>query len=162
MGKSVEGRCAALLAAILACALALPAAAQAIAPAADLRAEARAAQRSGAPLVIFFSEPGCPYCARARRDHLVPLAGDPASRGRLTLVEVDVRSTAPLIGFSGERTTHAAFAAQSAVKWVPTLMFVGPDGAALAEPLIGLTVPDLYEGQIERRLEQAAAKLRVR
>jgi thioredoxin-related protein len=155
-------RFAALLATILTCALALPAAAQVIAPAADLRAEARAAKESGAPLVIFFSEPGCPYCARARRDHLVPLASDPASRGRFKLVEIEIRSTAPLIDFSGARTTHAAFAVQNAIKWVPTLFFVGADGTALADPLIGLTVPDLYQGQLERRLEQAAEKLRVR
>jgi thioredoxin-related protein len=156
-------RCyAALLAAILACVSVLPAAAQAIAPAADLRAEARAAQESGAPLVIFFSEPGCPYCARVRRDHLAPLADDPASRGRFALVEVDIRSSSQLVDFSGERTTHAAFAARSGIRWVPTLTFLDADGKALADPLIGLTVPDLYQGQLERRLEQATEHLRLR
>ena len=160
MRKSGGTKYAALLAAILTCTLSLSAAAQAIARAADLRAEARAAQESGAPLVIFFSESGCPYCARARRDHLAPLANDPASRGRFALVEIDIRSTAPLIAFSGERTTHAAFAVLNAIKWVPTLVFVGADGKALADPLIGLTVPDLYQGQLERRLEQAAEALR--
>jgi thioredoxin-related protein len=151
-----------LLATILACTLALPAAAQAIVRAADLRAEARAAQESGAPLVIFFSEPGCPYCARARRDHLAPLANDPASRGRFALVEVDIRSSSQLVDFSGEGTTHAAFAARSGIRWVPTLMFLGAGGKALADPLVGLTVPDLYQGLLERRLEQATEKLRLR
>ena len=154
-------RCfAALLAAILACVSALPAAAQAIARASDLRAEGRAARDAGAPLVIFFSEPGCPYCARARRDHLAPLANDPASHGRFALVEIDIRSTSQLVDFSGAHSTHAAFALQSGIKWVPTLMFVDAAGKALADPLIGLTVPDLYQGQLERRLEQATAKLR--
>ena len=154
-------RCfAALLAAILTCALVLPVAAQTIARAADLRAEARAAASSGVPLVIFFSEQGCPYCARVRRDHLAPLADDPAWRARFALVEVDIRSPARLIDFSGERSTHAAFAAHSAIRWVPTLVFVGADGKALADPLIGLTVPDLYQAQLERRLEQAAEQLR--
>ena len=164
MKKSGERKYAALLAAILSCALAPPAAAQAAAQpivrAVDLRSEARAAHDAGGPLVIFFSEPGCPYCARARRDHLAPLAIDPGSRGRFSLVEIDIRSPSPLLDFSGLRSTHAAFAAQSAIKWVPTLVFVDAGGKALAEPLVGLTVPDLYGGQLERRLEQAAAKLR--
>lgn len=153
-----------VLLAILSCALALPALAQVIARAADLRSEARAAQDAGAPLVIFFSEQGCPYCERARRDHLAPLAADSASdhpaRARFTLVEVDIRSPSPLVGISGARTTHAAFAAQIGIKWVPTLIFVGADGKQLADPLIGLTVPDLYQGQLERRLELAIEKLR--
>ncbi|MBI3375741.1 MAG: thioredoxin [Betaproteobacteria bacterium] len=149
-----------LLLAILACALAVPASAQAITRAADLRAEAHAAQDAGVPLVIFFSEQHCPYCERARRDHLVPLTADPTAGARLKLVEVDIRSDAPLESFSGTRTTHSAFAAANRVKWVPTLMFAGANGNALAEPLIGLTVPDLYQGLLERRLEQATEKLR--
>lgn len=151
---------ATLLLLILACAPAVPAFAQAIAPASDLRAEARAAQDAGVPLVIFFSEQGCPYCERVRRDHLLPLAADPSARARFRLVEVDIRSDAPLDALSGARTTHSGFAKANAVKWVPTLIFVGASGSALAEPLIGLTVPDLYQGMFERRVERAIENLR--
>lgn len=155
-------RLAATLLAILACAFAVAAAAQAIARAADLRAEARAARGAGIPLVIFFSEQGCPYCERARRDHLAPLAADAATRSGFALVEIDIRSEAPLAGFSGAPTTHSRFAAANRVKWVPTLMFVDASGNALADPLIGLTVPELYQGLLERRVEQAIEKLRGR
>lgn len=149
-----------LLPIILACAFAFPSSAQTIARAADLRAEARAAQDAHVPLVIFFSEQGCPYCERARRDYLAPLAADTAASVRFALVEIDIRSEAPLAAFSGARTTHSRFAAANGVKWVPTLIFVGANGGALADPLIGLGVPDLYQGMLERRLEQANEKLR--
>lgn len=153
---------ATLLLFILACAPAVPASAQAIARAADLRAEARAAQDAGVPLVIFFSEQGCPYCERARRDHLLPLAADPSARSRIRLVEVDIHSDAPLGAFAGARTTHSGFAAANGVKWVPTLIFVGANGSALEEPLIGLAVPELYQGLLERRVERALENMRRR
>ena len=82
------------------------------------------------------------------------------ARARFALVEVDIRGEAPLAAFSGARTTHARFSATSGVKWVPTLIFVDASGNALTDPLIGLTVPDLYQGLLERRLEQAIEKLR--
>jgi len=142
---------------ILACSLAAPAAAQRIAPASDLAREARAAQAAHAPLLVFYTQPDCSYCERARRDYLEPMLADPAQRSRLRVVEVDITSGAPLVDFAGRRTTQAAFAASRRVRVVPTVAFFGAGGKLLAEPLVGLTLPDFYLTYLERRVDRARA-----
>ena len=62
---------------------------------------------------------------------------------------------APLTDFAGRVTTQAAFTGSSHVRVVPTVAFVGAAGAALAEPLVGLTLPDFYLTYLERRIDQA-------
>ncbi len=142
---------------ILACSFAAPAAAQRIAPASDLAREAREAQAAHAPLLVFFTQPDCSYCESARRDYLEPMLADPAQRNRLRVVEVNITSGAPLTDFAGRRTTQAAFAGSSHVRVVPTVAFVGAGGTALAEPLVGLSLPDFYLTYLERRIDQARA-----
>ena len=142
---------------ILACCLAASAAAQRVAPASDLAREARAAQAARAPLLVFYTQPDCAYCERVRHDYIEPMIADPAQRGRLRVVEVDITSSAPLVDFAGHRTTQAAFAASSRVRIVPTIAFLGAGGATLAEPLVGLTLPDFYLTYLERRIDQARA-----
>jgi hypothetical protein len=73
------------------------------------------------------------------------------------MVEVDITSGAPLVDFAGHGTTQAAFARAAHVRLVPTIAFVGAGGKALAEPLIGLTLPDFYLAYLERRIDQARA-----
>lgn len=146
-----------LCAAIVACALAHTAGAQAIDKAQNLAQSAHLAADARMPLLVFFSQPGCPYCDQARRDYLGPMGTDPATR--LRIVEVDITSDAPLVDFSGRRTTHGAFARLQGVQVVPVVGFVGARGEALAERLIGLTVPDFYQFYLDQRIEQARARL---
>ena len=144
---------------ILACALAPAALAQGLRLASNLAEDARAAARGRVPLVIFFSQPGCEYCERARRDYLEPMAAQPAAGDQFRLVEVDITSKAPLVGFDGRKLTHTAFARGQNVRIVPTLAFVGATGEPLAEPLVGLTVPDFYQSYVDLRVEAARARL---
>ncbi len=148
-----------LCATILACALAYTAAAQSIDRAQNLAQSAHHAAGARVPLLVFFSQPGCPYCDEARRDYLEPMGSNPATRSTLRIVEVDITSDAPLVDFSGRHTTHGAFAQLQGVHVVPVVAFVGARGEALAERLIGLTLPDFYQSTLDRRIEQARARL---
>ena len=123
----------------------------------DLAREAREARQEGSPLVVFFSQPGCDYCERARHDYLEPLSADRASHVRL--VEVDVTSSAPLSDFAGAKLSQAEFARAQNVRIVPTLGFYGSGGERLAEPLVGLTVPDFYGDYLDARLAEARKRL---
>ena len=144
---------------ILACGFSATAAAQHIAPAADLAQEARAAQAAHVPLLVFYTQPGCTYCERARRDYLEPMIADPAERDRQRVVEVDVTSSAPLKDFASRKTTQAKFAGSNHVRVVPTIAFVGARGEPLADPLVGLALPDFYSAYLDRRIDQAREKL---
>lgn len=147
---------------ILACTLAPAVSAQGLRLARNLVDEAGAAASGRVPLVIFFSQPGCDYCERARRDYLEPMVARPGADAQLRLVEVDITSKAPLIGFDGRKLTQATFARGQNVRIVPTLAFLGAKGEPLAEPLVGLTLPDFYQSYIDRRVEQARARLAPR
>lgn len=144
---------------ILACALAPAAFAQGLRLARNLAEDAKAAARDRVPLVIFFSQPGCEYCERARRDYLEPMVAQPAANAQFRLVEVDITSKAPLVGFDGRKLTQATFARGQNARIVPMLVFVGANGEPLAQPLVGLTVPDFYQSYIERRVDEARARL---
>jgi len=144
---------------ILACALAPAAWADGLRLASDLAAEAGAASAARVPLIVFFSQPGCDYCERARREYLEPMVAEAGAHAQFRLVEVDITSAAPLADFGGRKLTQAAFAHEHHVHVVPMLAFLGPRGEPLAEPLVGLTLPDFYQAYIDRRLEVARAKL---
>ncbi|HXZ92706.1 MAG TPA: thioredoxin fold domain-containing protein [Burkholderiales bacterium] len=142
---------------ILACALSATAFAQRIPAARDLARAASDAQRAGAPLVVLYTQPDCVYCERAKRDYLEPLLADHAAAPRI--VEVDVTSDAQLTDFSGRSVSQAAFARAQRVRILPTLDFYGPGGERLAQPLVGLTVPDFYLAYVDARLDDARKRL---
>lgn len=126
MRRAVLGFCAA----ILACTLSPPVAAQAIDTAQDLARSAREATAAGVPLLVFFSQPGCPYCDLARQNYLGPMNAVPAARKTVRMVEVDITSESPLVDFGGRATTHRAFALAQKVRFVPVVKFLAARACA--------------------------------
>lgn len=120
----------------------------------DLRAEAALARRGGYPLVILFSREDCRYCEAVRRDHLLPTMAAKTYGGALVVRQVDQDSERPLIDFAGRQTTHAAFAKAEKVKLVPVVAFYGEAGQRLAEPIVGLRLPDFYNVYLEDALQK--------
>ncbi len=126
---------------------------------AQVAAEARAKR---IPVLIAFMQQSCPYCAVARRDHLLPLQSDPQWRNRVLIREVDVDRNTPLRDFSGASTTHRAFARLHEVQKVPTLIVFDADGKSVGSPLVGLLTQDFYQLYIEQAIEGGLNKLRSR
>lgn len=126
---------------------------------AQLAAEARAKR---VPVLIAFMQQSCPYCAIARRDHLLPLQASPQWRERVLIREVETDRSTPLRDFSGAATTHRAFAKKHEVRRVPTLIVFDADGKAVGQPLTGLLTRDFYQLYIEQAIEGGLAKMRAR
>ncbi len=126
---------------------------------AQLAAEARAKR---VPVLIAFMQQSCPYCAIARRDHLLPLQADPQWRERVLIREVQTDRSTPLRDFAGTVTTHRAFARSHDVRKVPTLMVFDADGKPVGPPLTGLLTRDFYQLYIEQAIEGGLAKMRGR
>lgn len=124
---------------------------------AQLAAEARSKR---VPVLIAFMQQSCPYCAVARRDHLLALQRDPQWRDRVLIREIDVDRDTPLRDFSGSTTTHRAFARRFNVRRVPTLIVFDADGVAAAQPLTGLLTEDFYRLHIEQSIEAGLARMR--
>jgi thioredoxin-related protein len=125
----------------------------------ELAAEARARR---VPVLIAFMQQSCPYCAIARRDHLLPLQASPQWRKRVLIREVETDRSTPLRDFAGTATTHRAFAKSHNVRRVPALIVFDADGKAVGQPLTGLLTQDFYQLYIEQAIEAGLAKMRPR
>ncbi len=125
----------------------------------DLAREAESSARDGRALLVLFSQHGCPWCERARREFLLPMSRNAGYRSRIAIVQVDVDSDRKLSDFGGQATTHAAFARATGVRLYPTVMLFGPNGERLAEPLVGFTGSDFYGAHLDERIEVALKKL---
>lgn len=126
----------------------------------DLLADGRLARERKVPMVILFSLPGCPYCEIVRRSQLAPMLRDPRQSARAIIREIDIDSDAPLVGFAGERTTHAQVARGHGVRAAPVVAFWDGTGKPIAEPLRGMLLPDFYSAYLEAALAAAESKLR--
>jgi glutaredoxin len=128
----------------------------------DLAADGRAARESGRIIVVLYGTSDCPYCKKVRDGFLGPMQASAEGAKQVIVREIDVESGRQVIGFDGHPTTHAALGKGRRVKIVPYVVFLGPQGDPLAEPLIGIGSTDLYGGLLERRIEAARGKLAAR
>ena len=128
--------------------------AQGLPDAVNLKAEIEAAVAKGEPLVVMVSLEQCPFCIVARRSYLVPLLkqGQP-------IVQVNMRTSKPLINATGGIATHDALTKTWKIKVVPTLLFLGPGGVEVAERIEGASLPDFYGAYIDERILTGRVKL---
>ena len=137
----------------------LGAAPPALAPAHDLAADARDMRARGIVMLVLYSQAGCTWCERARKEVLVPLQKDPTTPVRLMLREVALDEDILLVDFAGRRTTHRRFAAGEDVRFTPTLVVYGPAGERLAEPIVGFRIADFYAEYVDRAVAEGLARL---
>ncbi len=76
--------------------------------------------------------------------------------------EIEVDRSLPMRNFSGEATTHRAFARSLGVRRVPTLIVFDADGKPAAPPITGLLSADFYGLYIEQAMEAGLVKMRAR
>jgi thioredoxin-related protein len=126
----------------------------------DLAADARLATARSLPLVVLYSRDDCSWCEKVRREYLGPLSRDPAAAAVVRELHMD-RAT-PLLDFAGRRTTSADFSKQMQARFAPTVMFHGPDGAQLAESIVGFRLADFYGAYLDRAIEESRARLQTR
>ena len=119
---------------------------------ASLPEAARLAASQGEPLVLLVSLPGCPYCELVRRNYLLPARNETG----LQAWQLNITDTStPLIGFDGKATSAAAQTRAWKATFTPTVLFLGPQGQMLAEPLVGAAIPDFYGAYLDERLALA-------
>lgn len=124
----------------------------------NLAADGRQARESQLPILLFYSRAECPWCERARREYLLPLARENPPRAIVRQINID-QDTA-LTDFAGKATTHRRFALEAKARLTPTLAFVGPDGQTVADAIIGYKLADFYGAYIDRAIDDARAKFK--
>lgn len=149
-----------ILACLAALILAAPACAQ-MTQASDLAADARVAAGRNVPLLLLFSQAGCPWCERARQEFLLPMQRNPEYQAKVMMREVGTDSSAALVDFAGKTTTQGEFARRSRVNMMPTVMLFSPRGVALGEPLVGFGSADYYGYFLDQHIDAALVQLRA-
>ncbi|MCE7876824.1 MAG: hypothetical protein DYH14_05735 [Betaproteobacteria bacterium PRO3] len=134
--------------------------AHALPAARDLAADGATARARRIPILILFDRDDCPYCERALREHLVPMSREAPWRDDALFRQVEVDRDDPVVGFDGRPTTHRAIASRFDAKFTPTIVVVGSDGKALADPVVGLLTADFYGAYLDAALKQGLATLR--
>ena len=126
-------------------------------PVADLQALAAESARSGAPVIVLFSTPGCPYCREVRESYLAPRLAEQRQRPvpQYLLREVDITSRRPIGQVDGRAVTEAQFAERNGVRLVPVLIAFDAQGRPLGPPLVGLDRAGFYESYLERLIGDA-------
>ena len=152
-----------LTCAILTCAFAATAAQQfpPIDIADDFVTIGKLAAARKAPIMLVFTRPECPYCSRAKKEHLEPMRVSQSYGSKILMREIvaaDERTV--LRDFSGTSTTHGEFARRYDIRSVPTVLVVDPHGKPLAEPIIGLTSTDFYNLYLEQAIDAGRVALR--
>lgn len=128
----------------------------------DLARDAREAAANGRALIVLYTLPGCPWCARLRREYLGPMVADPAEQHRASIREIDITSTAALVAPDGTKTTHRDFAAARGIRFTPTTAFLAADGAAAAESIVGYPPGGFYGAYLEQRIDESRALAKKR
>ncbi len=133
----------------------LLAAERAVLPASQsLTDELQQAIRKERPLVVLVSLDGCAYCQAVRQSHLVPLRETTG----LAVVQLNMRSRQPTRNFDGSAVTHDERIRAWGIRLAPTLLFVGRDGAEVAERLRGYSA-DFYSAYLAERLALAQTRI---
>ena len=109
----------------------------------------------GQPLVVMVSLEGCAFCKVVRGNYLGPMH----HREGLPVVQVDMRSSAPVQDFQGANTTHDALVRKWGVRLAPTVLFFGAGGVEVAERLRGASIPDYYGAYLDERIKAARSAL---
>jgi thioredoxin-related protein len=125
----------------------------------NLAALAAESAAQGRPLVLFFTTPGCPYCAEVRRNYLAPRVAGATGTPPLLMREVDITGRNLLTGFDGRLVAAAELAARYQVRVVPVVLAVDARGRPLGEPLVGLDSAGFYDSRLQALLSAAADAL---
>ena len=128
----------------------------------DLHGLGRESDLRKIPVVLFFSSEHCEYCDVVRDEFLNHLSTDPAFMNKLLLREVRMDSIRPLLDFSRQSISHAAFTEQRAIELVPTIQFADGVGELLVEDIVGVTTLGFYGAYLEQAIEQSLNILRLR
>ena len=128
--------------------------------AADLAADGRESARRGVPLLLAVTRVECGYCETLKREILKPMviAGDHPRR--VLIRELNLDSASPITGFDGRPASCWSVANGYEALFSPTVLLVGPDGAELADRIVGLNTPEMYGWYLDRAILAATGVLK--
>jgi thioredoxin-related protein len=126
----------------------------------DFRVEAQESRQKQAPILVLFTSNYCPYCETVLEEFLMPMQRKPEYQSKVILRQIDINSKEKLIDFKGNIITSIAFANQSKVWAVPTVMLFDSRGSELTN-ITGLLTIDFYLAYLDNAINESQAKIKA-
>lgn len=125
----------------------------------DLKLEAGMASERRIPILMVVTREGCAYCARLRKEVLVPMIRSGEYEDRVLIRELKMDPDSEISGFDGRATTTGEVAGRYGVEITPTVLLLDPEGQPLHEPIIGINNADMYPYYLDQAIDKALAEL---
>lgn len=127
--------------------------------AADFQADGQLAAKRKLPLMVVFAAEFCSYCEELEADYIRPMiiSGDYTDKVIIRRVMLD--SYGNLRDFDGKKISVDAFSLRYRVSVTPTVVFLDPQGKQLVKPLIGISTPSFYGGELDNAIDTSLARL---
>lgn len=106
------------------------------------------------PLVLLLSRSDCHFCHEVRQNYLAPLARS-ISEKKLVIRELQTDTVKSVSDIQGKPLLTGELLHRLKVNFFPTVVFLGSDLQALAEPLLGLNQSGFYSAYLDQRIEAA-------
>ncbi|MEK7191515.1 MAG: thioredoxin fold domain-containing protein [Pseudomonadota bacterium] len=94
----------------------------------DLREDARGAAAGGKHLLVYFGQPGCPYCAELFNNNFSQLHIVEYTRRHFDAIDINMWGDREVTDFTGRTLTEKALAAKLKVWFTPTILFFDGQG----------------------------------
>ena len=113
----------------------------------------RLAFEAGWMTIALFSQRDCAFCQEVRDNYLEPMVR--SRRPRIKAAEFELNGVRRIRDWAERGPTEAEFARECKARFAPTVMFFGPTGEVLAEPIVGLS-RDFFGAYLEQRIQTAS------
>ena len=113
------------------------------------------------PILMVVTRESCPHCDRLKSLVLVPMLMSGEYVDRAIIRELSIEPVQEVRSFDGELVKSDALAERYGVSVVPTVLFLGPDGRELHEPMVGINVVEMYGYYLDKAIDEAALALGV-
>jgi len=127
--------------------------------ASDFQADAHLAAKRKLPLMVVFTADFCSYCEELEADYIRPMiiSGDYTDKVIIRRVKLD--SYGNLRDFDGQKISVDDFSLRYRVSVTPTVVFLDPQGKQLVKPLIGISTPSFYGGELDSAIDTSLERL---
>jgi thiol-disulfide isomerase/thioredoxin len=125
----------------------------------DFEALGRLARDQNKVIFLEVSASYCGYC-RTLEEHIIrPMILSGEYSDYVLIRKINVDSFYPIKDFNGKLTNPGQFASNRKVWVTPTLLFLGPDGQQVSDPIVGVNTLELYAEYVNIALADGHRKI---
>lgn len=121
----------------------------------DFQADVKTIAGERIALLVAVTREGCPYCARLKREILLPMLKSGEYEGKVVMRELIIEPESSVVDFEGQALSSADVAARYSVEITPTVLLLDHTGRSLHPPITGINTAEMYGYYLDRAIDRA-------